>query len=56
MYDLKPLIRLIMKTRGCQSVFQLLQSERDKVISEEVAFRQQNHRDTILTWSVKNIT
>ena len=55
-YDSKPLIQLIMKIRGCESVFQLLQSERAKVVAEELEFRKHYKREPLLTWSVKNIS
>jgi hypothetical protein len=45
-----------MKIRGCESVFHLLKSEREKVVLEELEFRKHYKREPLLTWSVKNIS
>lgn len=55
-YDSRALVQLIMKLRGCDSVFSLLLNERQRAIAEEVEYRHQFEREPLLTWSVKGIS
>lgn len=60
-YDNRSLIQLLLRVRGCHSVFELLRLEKEKIVKMEEEKKLENekrnvHREPLLVWSVDNLT
>jgi len=60
-HDNRSLIELMMRIRGCKSVFELLKLEKERIIEEELQIRQReletnSPKEPMLVWSVHNLT
>ena len=54
-YDNTILFETLMKIRGCDSIFQLLDQEKNKILESEDSILKSGVRP-ILTWKVQNLT
>ena len=55
-FDSRPLIELLIKVKNCQSIFELLKLEKEETIQNEMELREEERKEPLLVWSVKNLS
>ena len=55
-HDTEALISMMLKLKKCDSVFKLLEQEKQAVLESQLKSRQNHRQQPLLTWSVTNLT